>query len=55
MEPDSPPSRTGLPIWTQITLNLHDQSIMATDTRKLAKGHEGFKNVCGHWFRHITS
>lgn len=33
-------------IWTQITVNLHDHSIMATDTRKLGKGHEGFKNVC---------
>lgn len=32
--------------WTQITINLHDHSIMATDTRKLGKGHEGFKNVC---------
>jgi len=33
-------------IWTQITVNLQDHSIMATDTRKLGKGHEGFMNVC---------
>ena len=33
-------------IWTQITINLHDHSIMATDTRKLGKGHEGLGNSC---------
>jgi hypothetical protein len=33
-------------IWTQITVNLQDHSIMATDTRKLGKGHEGFNNAC---------
>jgi len=33
-------------IWTQITINLHDHSIMATDTRKLGKGHEGLNNAC---------
>ena len=33
-------------IWTQITIDLHDHSIMATDTRKLGKGHEGFDNMC---------
>jgi hypothetical protein len=33
-------------IWTQITVNLHDHSVMATDTRKLGKGHEGFGNSC---------
>lgn len=32
--------------WTQITVNLHDHSIMATDTRKLGKGHEGLNDVC---------
>jgi hypothetical protein len=32
--------------WTQITVNLHDHSIMATDTRKLGKGHEGFNDSC---------
>ncbi len=32
--------------WTQITVNLQDHSIMATDTRKLEKGHEGFNNAC---------
>jgi len=32
--------------WTQITINLHDHSIMATDTRKLSKGHEGFNDAC---------
>jgi hypothetical protein len=26
-------------IWTQITINLQDHSVMATDTRKLGKGH----------------
>lgn len=43
---DSPTSAFPICIWTQITINLHDQSIMATDTRKLAKGHEGLDNVC---------
>lgn len=33
-------------IWTQITINLHDHSVMATDTRKLGKGHEGLANSC---------
>jgi hypothetical protein len=32
--------------WTQITVNLQDHSIMATDTRKLGKGHEGFNDAC---------
>jgi hypothetical protein len=32
--------------WTQITVNLHDHSVMATDTRKLGKGHEGLNNSC---------
>jgi hypothetical protein len=32
--------------WTQITIGLREHSIMATDTRKLSKGHEGFNNVC---------
>lgn len=32
--------------WTQITVNLQDHSIMATDTRKLGKGHEGFNDSC---------
>jgi hypothetical protein len=41
-------STTALPIctWTQITVNLHDHSVMATDTRKLGKGHEGLNNSC---------
>jgi hypothetical protein len=41
-------STAALPIctWTQITVNLHDHSVMATDTRKLGKGHEGFNNSC---------
>jgi hypothetical protein len=33
-------------IWTQLTINLHDRSIMATDTRKLGEGHEGLNNAC---------
>lgn len=33
-------------IWTQITVNLQDHSIMATDTRKLGKGHEGLFDSC---------
>jgi hypothetical protein len=33
-------------VWTQITVSLREQSIMATDTRKLGKGHGGFNNVC---------
>lgn len=32
--------------WTQITVNLTDHSIMATDTRKLGKGHEGLNDIC---------
>lgn len=32
--------------WTQITVNLHDHSVMATDTKKLGKGHEGLNNSC---------
>ena len=32
--------------WTQITVNLQDHSIMATDTRKLSKGHEGINDFC---------
>jgi hypothetical protein len=41
-------STAPLPIctWTQITVNLQDHSIMATDTRKLGKGHEGFNDSC---------
>jgi hypothetical protein len=41
-------STAPLPIctWTQITINLQDHSIMATDTRKLGKGHEGFNDSC---------
>jgi hypothetical protein len=33
-------------VWTQITVNLQDHSIMATDTRKLSKGHEGLGEIC---------
>lgn len=33
--------------WTQITINLQDHSIMATDIRKLSPGHEGFNGACG--------
>ena len=33
-------------IWSQLTINLRDHSIMATDTRKLGKGHEGLGNSC---------
>lgn len=32
--------------WTQITVNLHDHSVMATDTKKLGNGHEGVNNAC---------
>jgi hypothetical protein len=32
--------------WTQITINLQDHSIMATDTRKSGNGHEGLNGVC---------
>jgi hypothetical protein len=41
-------STASMPIcfWTQITINLMDHSIMATDTRKLAKGHEGINDIC---------
>ena len=43
---DSPTAPFPICLWTQITINLHDHSIMATDTRKLGKGHEGLNNVC---------
>ena len=41
-------STAALPVctWTQITINLQDHSIMAMDTRKLGKGHEGFNDSC---------
>lgn len=41
-------STASMPIcfWTQITVNLQDHSIMATDTRKLGKGHEGMNDIC---------
>jgi hypothetical protein len=43
---DSSTSAFPICTWTQITVNLQDHSIMATDTRKLGKGHEGFNNAC---------
>jgi signal transduction protein with GAF and PtsI domain len=43
---DSPTATLPICIWTQITVNLQDHSIMATDTRKLGKGHEGVNNAC---------
>ncbi len=43
---DSSTASLPICIWTQITINLQDHSIMATDTRKLGKGHEGFNNAC---------
>lgn len=43
---DSSTSSFPICTWTQITVNLQDHSIMATDTRKLGKGHEGFNNAC---------
>ena len=43
---DSATARFPICTWTQITINLQDHSIMATDTRKLGKGHEGFNNSC---------
>ncbi len=43
-------------IWTQITINLQDHSIMATDTRKLAKGTRGWGIPVRTypWHKHIT-
>ena len=43
---DSSTASLPICIWTQITVNLQDHSIMATDTRKLGKGHEGINNAC---------
>jgi hypothetical protein len=43
---DSSTAALPICIWTQITINLQDHSTMATDTRKLGKGHEGFNNSC---------
>lgn len=41
-------STAALPIctWTQITIDLKSKTVMATDNRKLGKGHEGFGNIC---------
>jgi hypothetical protein len=43
---DSPTASFPICVWTQITVNLQDHSIMATDTRKLSKGHERFNDAC---------
>jgi len=43
---DSSTSSFPICIWTQIAINLHDHSVMATDTRKLGKGHEGLNKAC---------
>jgi hypothetical protein len=43
---DSSTAQFPICIWTQITISFNDHSIMATDTRKLGKGHEGFMNSC---------
>ena len=43
---DSPTADFPICLWTQITINRRDHSIMATDTRKLGKGHQGLNNVC---------
>ena len=43
---NSPTAALPICMWTQITINLHDHSVMATDTRKLGKGHEGVNNAC---------
>ncbi len=43
---DSPTAAFPICIWSQLTINLRDHSIMATDTRKLGKGHEGLGNSC---------
>lgn len=44
---DSSTANFPICIWTQLTINRRDHSIMATDTRKLGKGHEGINNACG--------
>jgi hypothetical protein len=33
-------------VWTQITISLRDYTVMATETRKQGKGHEGITNAC---------
>lgn len=43
---DSPTAAFPICIWSQLTINLRDHSIMATDTRKLSNGHEGLGNSC---------
>jgi hypothetical protein len=43
---NSSTASTPVCFWTQITVNLQDHSIMATDTRKLGKGHEGINDIC---------
>jgi hypothetical protein len=43
---DSPTAAFPVCTWTQITINLREKSIMATDTRKQGDGNEGFKNTC---------
>ena len=43
---DSPTAAFPVCTWTQITINLRERSIMATDTRKQGDGNDGFKNTC---------
>ena len=43
---NSPTDPFPICVWTQITISLREHSVMATDTRKLGKGHEGFNNSC---------
>jgi hypothetical protein len=43
---DSPTNPFPICTWSQITISLHEKSIMLTDTRKLGKGHEGINNTC---------
>ena len=43
---DSPTAAFPVCTWTQITINLREKSITATDTRKQGDGSSGFENTC---------
>lgn len=43
---DSPSASMPICVWTQLTINLREKSVMVTDIKKTGKGHEGFNNSC---------
>jgi hypothetical protein len=43
---DSPSASTPICVWSQITINLREKSVIVTDIKKTGPGHEGFHNSC---------